>query len=158
MAVIPSQAGQCPVYDEQGGKTVHWDTGTRFEINGTPTCLAVKQTVAAGASTICTVTLQAQDLNGVNLAQVFDLYFYLSDSATGAGFSAHVPTGGLNVTAGTAILTKVTNLVLEALTDATGKLVFTITDTARTLYYIVSEVPGTGLLSIGPQLITGNYG
>jgi hypothetical protein len=158
MAVVPSQASQSPIYDQQGGKIQHWDTGARLEINGVPVALSATFTPAAGASTICNVTIQLQDLASVNCSTVFDLTVWLSDSSVGAGFAAHVPTGGITVTSGTSVFSKVTNIAIEALTTATGSMVLQITDTARTAYFVCTELPGTGLVAVSAQLVTANYG
>jgi hypothetical protein len=158
MAVIPSQAGQSPIYDEQRGKVAHWDTGARFEINGVAVGLAVTITPASGAANVCNITMQVQDLNSVNCATVFDLSVWLSDAATGAGLTAVTASGGLAVTTGTQLLAKVAAKALDTLTDATGKMVFSITDTAKTGFFVCVIVPGTGLVFVSAQLITANYG
>jgi hypothetical protein len=158
MAVNWSQATQSPVYVEQGGKILHWDSGFRLEVNGVPVGLGVRFSYAPNGANICGVSIQVTDLIGNNLAGVFDLTTWLSDSPFGAGFAAHVPTGGFAPSAGTAVFSKVTNICIEALTTVNGLLSLNITDTVHTGYYICTEVPGTGLIAITGPLVALNYG
>jgi hypothetical protein len=162
MGINLGQTGQSPIYEEQqqAGKTVsHLDTGSRWEINGVAVGLATKLSVSPGAANVCNFTLAVQDL-AQNVSGTSIITVWLSDSPFGAGFAAHVPTGGLLLIGppATLVFSKVTNLAIEILTGQFGTAALSITDTAKTGYYICATVPGTGLVAVSPQLITANYG
>lgn len=149
-----------PIYDKQLGKTTEIASGGSLEINGVAMGLGVTITPAAGSggSNICNVTFQVVDGAGNSLANVFDLSIWLSDASTGAGVTATTASGGISITTGTSMQVKIAAKALEALTDATGKVVLAITDTVKTHFFPVCEAPGTGLVVVGAQLTTANYG
>lgn len=105
----------------------------------------------------CAVSVQVEDGQGNALASVYELLFYLSDSAAGAGLTATTASGGIAVTTGTQLQAKVAAKALDTLTNASGVLVVTITDTANTDFYPCVVCPGTGRLFVGPQLQSSNY-
>lgn len=113
---------------------------------------------AAGTSNVCLVTIQVTDGSGNNIAAPITLVVTLSDAATGAGLTATTASGA--VAAGTAgadlgDLTAKKAKVVQ--TDATGKYILSITDTAKTGFYVVANIPGLKPF-VSAQLVTGNYG
>jgi hypothetical protein len=114
---------------------------------------------ATGSTNQTLVTVQVKDAAGNNLAGPFELLIYLSDSAAGSGLTATTASGAVAAGAsGTDLQTKVTKKALDVLTDATGKYVLAITDSAKTGFYLVTMCPGTGAVQVSAQLVAGNYG
>ena len=105
-------------------------------------------TVAAGASNVCTATLQAQNNEGFNVSLGCIMHVWLSDAATGLGITANANTS--EVTAGTGallgILTTEKSWLIQ--TDATGKAVLSITDTGKHATYIAAQSPHRGPFSV----------
>lgn len=162
MAVDNTIAPQAPIYvQSQGpGKALEqYASGARTEINGVPVALACTFTPAAGSANVCNVTIQFQDLQGNNLAQVFEFSWFLSDSSVGNGLTATTASGTVGAgSKGTDVYGKVSKKAGDALTDNTGAYVLSITDTAKTGFYVCVCNPGTGLTVVSAQLVTGNYG
>ena len=112
---------------------------------------------AAGASNVCTVTIQLKDGSGTNMARIMPFRIYASSAADGltlasaasTGFA--VSSGGLSLANGTAVTTQITGM-----TSATGGCVLTLTDTAKqTSYLVLSFANGS---KISAQLSSGSYG
>ncbi len=113
---------------------------------------------AQGAANISLVTMQVKDASGNNITAPTTLVVTLSDAATGAGLTATTASGA--VAAGTAgadlgDLTAKKAKVVQ--TDATGKYILSITDTAKTGFYVTANIPGRKV-NVSAALITGNYG
>lgn len=124
-------------------------------INATPASVTV--TPAKGAANITLVTLQALDARGVAMTVPVLLDVWLSDAASGAGLTATTASG--NVVAGTAgadFLDMVSKKAKIVQTDATGKYILSITDTALTLFVVCAAV--RGLNPTLATLVTANYG
>lgn len=145
------------VYTDQAGDE-HWNGANQYDLAELAIAQQVTATAAAGAANVSNVTFQVKDARGNSLGRVFDLSIWLSDASTGAGLTAVTASGGVAVTAGTSLAVKVASKALEVLTDATGKATIAITDTGKTGFFPCSEVPGTGNITVGAQLITANYG
>lgn len=117
---------------------------------------------AKGAANVVNVSVQLADVYGTAIAAVRRLDFWLSDAATGLGLTATTASGGLAIVgvAGALLGTPTASKMLECTTDATGKLTIAITDTAKTAFYPVVNIPsagGTGV-TVGVQLAAANYG
>lgn len=99
-------------------------------------------TFAAGASNHCSVTLQAVDADGEDVAESLIFAVWLSDAATGIGLAATPPdalaalTGSVDV----GILTAATALLVQ--TKADGSYVLDINDAAGQVFYVAAEIPG----------------
>lgn len=115
-------------------------------------------TPAASTANVCLVTIQLKDGAGTAIARIVPIRVYLSDSSTGAGVTGTTASGAVAVGAnGTDIVDLTSKKVKEVLTDATGKYILSITDTAKTGFYVVATVNGSGVKP-SAQLVTGNYG
>lgn len=157
---MAAETGHAPnrAYHDQAGD-VHlgganlWDAGEK--------AVAQKVTIspAPGSANVCLVTVQVTDGAGVALARNFELLVYLSDSAVGDGLTATTASGAVAAGAsGTDLQAKVSKKAIDALTDATGKYVLSITDSGKTGFYVCAICPGTGNVQVSSQLVAGNYG
>lgn len=104
-------------------------------------------TVAAKSGDTVAVTFQARDGAGNALAGLRKVFVWVS--ATAGATSVGTSTTGLTtaVTTGIQISVPVANLVSECLTDATGKLVVTLTDAAGTETRFVNFAMGHSIVS-----------
>lgn len=135
-------------------------TPTTAEINTLLNVLAnVTLTPAAGASTVCDVTIALKDAAGNALAKAIALLIWLSDAATGAGLTATAASGTVQAAAGggqdMGVLTAKKCLIAQTKTD--GTYVLEITDTAKTGFYVCVQLPN-GKVVVSAQLVTANYG
>lgn len=99
-------------------------------------------TFAVGASNHCSVTLQAVDADGEDVAESLIFPVWLSDAATGIGLAAAAP-DALAALAGSAdigILTAIKALLVQ--TAADGSYVLDINDAAGQVFYVAAEIPG----------------
>jgi len=121
---------------------------------------SVTLTPAAGAADVCEVTVAVKDAAGAAVAQVFNLDLWLSDAASGAGLTAVTASGAVtNKTASGIVLgTYTAKKALRVQTLATGVFVLSITDSAKTGFYVVAQVPATGRPAVSAQLVAGDYG
>jgi len=147
-----------PSYDKQLGKILELAAGANIEVQGSALPMQVVISNAAGGTQYYSlITLQVQDNSGNNLAGVFELSFWLSDSSVGAGLTATTASGGVTVTTGTQIQAKVAAKAFDIITNSSGQAVVQIIDSAKTGFYPITEAPGTGLLIVGAQLTTASY-
>lgn len=118
---------------------------------------AIGFTIAQGASANqCQITIQLQDGAGNALANVpADLDVILSDSAAGVGLTATTASGGVAVSQGTTLQTYSASKALYIQTNASGQIVITITDTAKTGFYIA--VLGLPVPFVSRQLTAADY-
>jgi len=118
---------------------------------------SVTATPAAGAANISLVTLQVVDSDDAAVAGVFTLDVYLSDAASGAGLTATTASGAVGAgTAGTDLDAMVAKKYTRVQTDATGKYILSITDTAKTLFKICVVMGNKNIVCA--TLVTGNFG
>lgn len=117
-------------------------------------------TPAAGAANVCEVTIAIKDAFGATIAEVFNLDIWLSDSPAGAGLTAVTASGAVaaKASSGTDLVTLVAKKALRVQTTAAGIYILSITDTAKTGFYVSAQLPWTGRTNVGAQLVTGNYG
>lgn len=116
-------------------------------------------TIAKGSANVCVVTAQVADNGGQAIAGFpFDLDVILSDNANGVGITATAPSSSASVTTGTVLNTYTANKAFYAQTDATGKVVLTITDTGKTGYYVMVQAGCQPLPSVSRQLTSADYG
>jgi len=115
-------------------------------------------TPAAGASTVCEVTIQAKDPAGTAVAHVVPLLVWLSDSATGAGLTGTSASGTVAAKAGSQDLAALTaKKALMVQTSATGAYVLSITDAAKTAFVVCVQSLNGELLTTH-TLETADYG
>lgn len=136
-------------------------TATKISTGATPVPLVDPASCtisgAAGASNVCTVSIQLKDGAGTNIARVVPFDVYVSDASTGIGISATAASTGFAVTAGGQRLLGVTaTKSFSGVTTAAGAATLTLTDTAKTGYYLVLSV-GQGI-KVSAQLTAGSYG
>lgn len=124
---------------------------------------AVAQKIAfaiakGGSANICLVTINVQDGRGTNLAVPFELLVYLSDDSGGNGLTATSASGAVAAGAsGTDLSVKQAKKATDVLTDNTGTYILSITDTAKTGFYIAVTCPGTGVVWVSRQLTSADY-
>lgn len=116
-------------------------------------------TPAAGSSNVCEVTIQVLNGAGVAVAYPVVLDVLLSDAATGTGLTATSASGAVaaKASSGTDLSTLVSKKALKVQTKANGTYILSITDAAKTGFYVVAHIPGLAP-SVSAQLVTGNYG
>jgi hypothetical protein len=111
------------------------------KISGAPTVA-----VAAAVGDDIAVTITCKDAQGNTLAQKQRVSWYLSDAASEGALSADAPDGGTAVTTGRALIEHTAELIGEALTDANGVLVLTLTESGTDAWYLTAMV--------GPHTVT----
>lgn len=136
-------------------------TATAVEVNaacdGKPHSATL--TPAAGGANVCEVTIQVKDTAGANVAVPVILDVLLSDAATGTGLTATTASGTVQAksASGTDLSVMVAKKALRVQTKADGTYVLEITDSAKTGFYVVANIPGKNP-SVSSALVTGNYG
>jgi hypothetical protein len=113
---------------------------------------------ASGAANVCTMTLQATDNEGNNVAAVINFDAWISDAVTGAGLAASGLTSEL--TAGTGALVGILTAAKawRLQTDATGLCVVSLTDTGKHLTNFCASVTGHAAPVVAATLAAANYG
>ena len=120
----------------------------------------VVMTPAASSTAICLVTMQVRNNEGEAYKAVLPLTVWLSDSATGDGVTATTPSGALAAGAnGTSLGALTASKALKAITNTLGVFILSITDTAKTAFYVCARVDGQRKPGIATKLLaTANYG
>jgi hypothetical protein len=157
---MAAEAGHFPsrIYIDLNGDE-HLNGANLFDINEKAVAQKITFSPATGSSNVCLVTVQVQDGRGANIASNFELLVYLSDDPGGNGLTATSASGAVGAgTAGTDLSAKVAKKATDVLTDNTGKYILSITDSAKTGFYIAAIVPGTGNVQVSSQLVSANYG
>lgn len=114
---------------------------------------------ASSTANICLVTVQAVDNEGASVAGVFLYDLWLSDAATGIGLTAVTASGAVGAGAsGADIGVLTTKKATRVQTDATGKYILSITDTAKTAFYVAAQIPGSSRIAVSAVLATANFG
>lgn len=146
-------------YLDQASGNVHLNGANLLDQGETPIAQQVSFTIAKGGSAgITLVTMQVLDGAGNAFAQCFELEWFLSDSADGHTLTATLASGTVGAGAnGFDIFAKVSKKAGDSVTDATGTYQLSITDSAKTGFYIAVGCPGTGKLFVSRQLVTGDY-
>lgn len=121
-----------------------------------PTSVAFS--VAAGGSNVSLVTITVKDAAGNAVTGPVDLDITLSDAATGAGLTATTASGAVAAGAsGVDLATLVSKKALRVQTTAAGVYILSITDSAKTGFYVTAALGGKKAF-VSSQLVTGNYG
>ena len=111
-----------------------------------------------GSSNITLVSLQLQNKDGNAVPGVQSLDVWLSDAATGIGLTGTTASGAVAAGAsGTDIGVYTTKKAIRVTTDANGKYICSITDSAKTLFYVAAALPANGRVFVSRQLVTGDY-
>lgn len=169
------------VYKKDGGNTLivasggvmDVEAGGAFKIAGTAVSASAAElnmvdaapatvtfAAAAGASNVCEVTITVKDAAGATLTGIRNLEIWLSDAATGAGLTGTTASGAVAVKSneGTDLTALTAKKHLIGQTKAAGTYVLSITDTAKTGFYVCVRNPITGAPVASAQLVAGNYG
>ncbi len=119
----------------------------------------VTASVAAGTANQTLVTLQIVDNEDAAVSGVRMLDLWLSDATTGAGLTATTASGAVAVGAsGADIIDYVSKKAKRVQTDATGKYILAITDTAKTAFKVCAQLgPMEGAI-VAATLATASYG
>ena len=137
-------------------------TATAAELNSSADAVgnSVAFAAAAGAANVSEITVTVKDGAGATVAAVHMVEVWLSDSATCAGLTATTASGAVAAKAasGADIDTHVAKKALLVQTLATGVYVLSVTDTAKSLFFICAAAPGTGKAVASAQLTALNYG
>lgn len=114
---------------------------------------------AAGAANVCLVTITLKDASGNAVTKVQPIDVYLSDAATGIGLTATTASGAVGAGAsGTDLGVMTTKKATRCITNAAGVYILSITDTAKTGFYVCVCLPNGINTVVSSQLITANYG
>lgn len=137
-----------------------FSTAATFAADGVQTPLAVTFSAAAGGANVCEVTITVVDGAGTAIASVFNLDIWLSDAATGAGYTSTSASGTVQAKSASGADLEVMSAKkgIRAQTLATGIYILEITDSAKTGFYVCAALPMTGAAQISDQLVTGDYG
>jgi hypothetical protein len=159
---------QSKVYTKQGaaelivasGGALRCEVGSIRSLNGSDVADTVTFAPAAGASNVCEITITVKNGAGTATAAPTNLDVWLSDAATGAGLTATTASGAVTAktSSGAVLGTYTAKMALRVQTLATGVFILSITDTAKTGFYVCATVPGSGATAVSAQLVTGNYG
>lgn len=107
--------------------------------------------VGTEAANAINVAVQLKDGAGVNVAERKVLQWYLATNATGATPAGTAPTGKVAAGAAGALIESINNLSGMAVTNATGQLDVTLTDTGTPTFYLVLVLPN-GSLAVSPAI------
>lgn len=129
-------------------------------LNSLTTLMSFTFAYAPGASNIATVQLTAVDGNGAVEAGVPPFLLWLSDAATGAGLTATTASGAVAVvsTFGADFADLTAKKLKLVQPNVSGVYKLSITDTAKTGFYICALNPYTGQVVPSRQLLTADYG
>ena len=109
-----------------------------------------------GSANLSIVTVQINDGAGHPIASLpVDLDVVLSDAASGVGVTATTASGGVAVTTGTQLTAYIAAKALHAQCNASGVIAITITDTAKTGFYVA--VLGLPVPFVSRQLVAADY-
>ena len=127
--------------------------GRPFNMVGTPVA-------QSGGSNQTFITIQLTDFDGNNIVGVYNFDVWLSDAVSGAGLTATTASGAVanSGTGGADLAVYTAKKALYVQTDATGKYVLAITDTAKTAFKVFAINPSDGQATLVSTLLTANYG
>jgi len=110
--------------------------------------------VAADAGTTVAVTIQLNTPEGVPLAKVGVVDFYLSDDAAGLSLAATAPSGGIAAGADGAIIETVAGKAGFMISEADGDIDLVVTEAGAATWYLVYRLPCGGLIISDPIVFT----
>jgi hypothetical protein len=143
-----------------GGTTVSSTAAQIDAAVGGASNLTLAFSIAAGSANVSEVTITVKDGAGATVAAVYNLDVWLSDAATGAGLTGTTASGAVAAKAASGIdlVAYTAKKAIRVQTLATGVYILSITDTAKTGFYVCGQAPGTGKAVVSTQLVTGSYG
>jgi hypothetical protein len=142
-------------------KRAYFDQQGNFHPDATSKGFAVLATItpAAGSANVSLVSIQLTDASGANLAVVVPVDVWLSDAATGIGLTGTTASGAVAAgTSGTDLGVLTTKKANRSITDATGLYILSITDSAKTGFFVCCSIPGSGEIFVSAALTAGNFG
>lgn len=156
MAIKPSR--NATLQTVEPGTTLLVAAGATFQHAGAATVLAFS--IAAGSGNVSEVTVTVKDALGVTVPGVFAFDLWLSDSSAGAGLTATTASGAVAAKAanGVDLVVYTAKKSQRVQTLATGVYVLSITDTAKTGFFVAATAPSGGKVSVSSQLVTASYG
>lgn len=106
-------------------------------------------TVGAEATNVITVTVQATDGNGHNLAERVALQFYLSTDAEGDNLTASAPSSGIAAGASGVVIETIADKAGLLVTNSSGEAKVAITEASTPTFYLVVVLPDGSLTVSG---------
>jgi len=123
---------------------------------GEPTTATFSPAAGGTDETLVTITVKDRAGNAVTGPVVFDVL--LSDASSGAGLTATTADGAVAAGAsGVDLATLVSKKALRVQTTAAGVYILSITDSAKTGFRVVAQLPGRKAV-VSSALVSGNYG
>jgi hypothetical protein len=115
--------------------------------------------VAAGSTNVAIVTITVKDGDGNAMTRPVVLDLWLSDASTGLGVTATTSSGAVAAgTNGTDLVDLTSKKVKRVITNSSGVYNLSITDTAKTGFYVAANIPSVSKIYVSSQLVTANYG
>lgn len=99
---------------------------------------------AGGTTSLCTV--QLKDADGSDLAVRGSVFIYLSADANGDAISA-APSGGWAITTDGLLISQVTNLAAQFISESDGDIDFTITEAGALTLYVIMVLPNGKMIA-----------
>jgi len=115
----------------------------------------VEFTVTPGAAGVTSIAMNLKH-GTLPVSGTYPVSVHLSDSPDGEGVTATTASGAVTTSVGAVAATPEAKKALLCAPTATGNLTLSITDTAKTAFFVVVTLPG-GLQEI-KQLSTEDYG
>lgn len=139
------------------GRELGLDVNRGLVIKADPT--GVKFTATPSTANICLVTCQLIDNEGFAVAVAAEIEIWLSDAATGLGITGTTASGAVAAGAtGTDLAVLVTKKMIRAQTDVNGSYTLSITDTAKTAFYVAIKLTKHNKARVSAVLATANFG
>lgn len=131
-------------------------TADRLKVSGVQIPTTATFSIAAGASTVTAVTITFKTAQGKAISNVFPFEVWLSDSSAGAGETGTTASGTPAITTGTQYRILTAKKAWLGACNSSGVAVLTITDNAKTTFYVAVRLPNSVVVS--RILATGDYG
>jgi hypothetical protein len=144
----------------ESGGTINLAAGGKLQQAGVNLPASISFAIAAGGANVSEVTVTVKDAAGAAIAEPFNFDLWLSDAATGEGLTGTTASGAVAAKAasGTDLAVLTAKKAIRVQCKATGVYVLSITDTAKTGFYVCAQVPGLGRTNVSAQLVTASYG
>lgn len=128
----------------------------RLKLSGVKIPTTATFAIAAGSSNVTTVTVTFKTAQGIAISNVFPFEIWLSDAATGVGETGTSASGTPALTTGSQYRILTAKKAWSGACNSSGVAVLTITDTAKTGFYVAVMLPTAVVVS--RQLVTADYG
>ena len=140
----------------------------RLFLQGRPFNVVMTPFTGAAASNQTCVVIQITDYEDMPVKGIYHFDLWLSDAASGAGFTAVTASGAVQngggagptpvTAAGVDLGTYTAKKALHCQSDSNGKYTLSITDTAKTAFKVCYMNDTDGQPIVGLTLATANYG